>query len=109
MAKLGEKFEGLMAKLRLKIKIKTDSLSRTKEVPKGFFPVYVGEGRKLYIVPISLLSTSLFQALLKEFEDEIWATRNQPITLPCPTEKFEYILRSIELQKYKYPCKELYQ
>ena len=69
------------------------------EVPEGFFPIYVGEEQKRYVVPITLLSAIIFIALLNQFEEQIRATGDKPITLPCSTEMFESILHSVQSQK----------
>ena len=68
-----------------------------KPVPRGYFPVYVGEEHKKYVIPISCLSSTRFQALLNEFESEIEASK--PITLPCSTMVFETELNLVKTEK----------
>ncbi|KAJ0238562.1 hypothetical protein HA466_0237440 [Hirschfeldia incana] len=58
--------------------------------PKGFLAVYVGESlKKRYVVPISYLSQTSFQALLSKSEEEFCF--NHPmggLTIPCPEDAF---------------------
>lgn len=60
-------------------------------VPKGYFPIYVGEqaDKKRYVVPLSYLSHPEFQDLLQRAEDEFGF--NHPmgaLTIPCTEETF---------------------
>nr|DAD25809.1 TPA_asm: hypothetical protein HUJ06_027277 [Nelumbo nucifera] len=66
-------------------------------VPKGFFPVYVGEDRHRYNVPLEYLSFPSFEALLKQsVEDDYFDPRiDGPITIPCTTKTFEEVLKFI--------------
>ncbi|EOA31748.1 hypothetical protein CARUB_v10014976mg [Capsella rubella] len=54
-----------------------------QDVPKGHFPVYVGQNRSRYIVPISWLDHSEFQTLLQLAEEEYGFDHDMGITLPC--------------------------
>ncbi|GKV24069.1 hypothetical protein SLEP1_g33729 [Rubroshorea leprosula] len=63
--------------------------SASLEAPKGFFPVYVGDERKRFLVPISYLSHLAFQVLLRKVEEEFGF--NHPtggLTIPCDEEAF---------------------
>ncbi|KAK9108737.1 hypothetical protein Sjap_016797 [Stephania japonica] len=58
-------------------------------VPKGYIPVYVGETRKRFIVPISYLHHSSFQRLLSQAEEEFGF--NYPmggLMIPCNEKAF---------------------
>ncbi|XP_020266780.1 auxin-responsive protein SAUR50-like [Asparagus officinalis] len=61
------------------------------DVPKGHFPVYVGENRSRYIVPISFLQHPEFQILLRRAEEEFGFHHEMGITLPCE----EVVFRSL--------------
>ncbi|GAB2219848.1 hypothetical protein Droror1_Dr00007485 [Drosera rotundifolia] len=61
------------------------------DVPKGHFPVYVGENRTRYIVPISLLSHPEFQCLLQRAEEEFGFDHEKGLTIPCE----EVVFRSL--------------
>ncbi|PON51613.1 Small auxin-up RNA [Parasponia andersonii] len=111
MAKLiRETFQLLLAKLRLNKRASkgnnktrksssTDHDQEPAKVPEGFFPIYVGEEQKKYVVPISFLSVRIFQALLNQFEEEINkanAAGVKPIAVLCSTEMFESILHFVQ-------------
>ena len=48
------------------------SFSNTKDVPKGYLAVYVGDERKMkrFIIPVSFLKQPSFQELLRQAEEE---------------------------------------
>lgn len=74
---------------------KTDSeKKKTKKAatPGGFVPVYVGEEHRRYEVPLKCLNSFRFQAFLNQHEEDILASRDEPITLLCSTHVFETIL-----------------
>ena len=92
-------FQGLMAKLRLRKRTRKEekSAQSTKDpakVPEGFFPIYVGEQQKLYVVPIAFLSFRMFQALLNQFKEQnkAAAAGHKLIVVPCSIMMFESIL-----------------
>ncbi|PON94429.1 Small auxin-up RNA [Trema orientale] len=105
MAKLIKtNFQLLMAKLRFKKHTRKENKTcrspkqPEKLVPEGFFPIYVGEEHKRYVVPLTFLSARIFQALLNQFTEEIRAVGDKPITVPCSAEMFESILQFIHSQ-----------
>ncbi|KAF2549983.1 hypothetical protein F2Q68_00038117 [Brassica cretica] len=53
------------------------------DVPKGHFPVYVGENRTRYIVPITFLSHPEFLILLQQAEEEFGFHHMGGLTIPC--------------------------
>ncbi|KAG2244176.1 hypothetical protein Bca52824_093964 [Brassica carinata] len=54
------------------------------DVPKGHFPVYVGEKRTRYIVPITFLSHPEFLILLQQAEEEFGFRHDMGgLTIPC--------------------------
>lgn len=62
------------------------------DVPKGHFPVYVGEKRIRYIVPISYLTHPDFQNLLQRAEEEFGFNHDMGgLTIPCE----ELVFRSL--------------
>ncbi|XP_010413202.1 PREDICTED: auxin-induced protein 15A-like [Camelina sativa] len=64
-------------------KMKNQEDDLPQDVPKGHFPVYVGQNRSRYIVPISWLDHSEFQTLLRLAEEEFGFNHVMGITLPC--------------------------
>ncbi|KAL7002613.1 Auxin-responsive protein saur50 [Sarracenia purpurea var. burkii] len=61
------------------------------DVPKGHFPVYVGENRSRYVVPISFLTHPEFQRLLRCAEEEFGFGYDMGLTIPCE----EVVFRSL--------------
>ncbi|XVE93753.1 hypothetical protein REPUB_Repub01dG0221500 [Reevesia pubescens] len=71
--------------------LNTNKISLTYlDVPKGFFPVYVGESQnKRFLVPLSFLNQPLFQDLLSKAEEEFGF--DYPMggfTIPCHEDVF---------------------
>ncbi|CAN8243986.1 unnamed protein product [Cochlearia groenlandica] len=68
--------------------------SKSTNVPKGYFAVYIGESqkkrhKKRYLVPISYLSQPSFQALLCKSEEEFGFDHPMGgLTIPCPEDTF---------------------
>ncbi|XP_022763125.1 auxin-responsive protein SAUR22-like [Durio zibethinus] len=60
------------------------------DVPKGFFPVYVGESqKKRFLVPLSFLNQPLFQDLLSKAEEEFGFDHPMGgVTIPCHEDAF---------------------
>ncbi|CAN6686145.1 unnamed protein product [Malus baccata var. baccata] len=61
------------------------------DVPKGHFPVYVGDNSTRYIVPISFLTHPQFQCLLRQAEEEFGFDHDMGLTIPCE----EVVFRSL--------------
>jgi SAUR family protein len=59
--------------------------SKTSDIPKGHFAVYVGKSqKKRFVVPISYLNQPLFQDLLSQAEEEFGYHHPMGgITIPC--------------------------
>lgn len=79
------------------------------DVPKGHFPVYVGENRSRYIVPISFLTHPEFQSLLRRAEEEFGFDHDMGLTIPCDELVFQTLTSMIRwyfelnhlMKKYK--------
>ena len=69
----------------------------TTDVPKGYFPVYVGETqRKRFVIPISYLKHPSFKKLLSQTEEEFGF--DHPLgglTIPCREEAFINLICSL--------------
>ncbi|CAA0807680.1 SAUR-like auxin-responsive protein family [Striga hermonthica] len=59
------------------------------DVPRGHFPVYVGENRTRYVVPISYLTRPEFLGLLRRAEEEFGFEHEMGLTIPCEEGLFE--------------------
>ena len=65
--------------------------SSTKDVPKGFLAVYVGDESKMkrFVIPVPYLNLPSFQELLSQAEEEFGF--NHPmgaLTIPCREDCF---------------------
>nr|XP_011465131.1 PREDICTED: indole-3-acetic acid-induced protein ARG7-like [Fragaria vesca subsp. vesca] len=64
--------------------------TKTSDIPKGYFAVYVGESqKKRFVVPISYLNQPLFLDLLSQAEEEFGYHHPMGgITIPCSQDTF---------------------
>lgn len=70
-------------------------------VPKGCFPVEVGEEHRRYVIPVACLSSIRFQTFLDEYEAEIHDMESKAITLPCSIFVFETVLSLVKAENRK--------
>ncbi|KAK8582432.1 hypothetical protein V6N13_069210 [Hibiscus sabdariffa] len=74
-----------------------EAATPSKDVPKGYFAIYVGERqKKRFIVPVSFLNQPYFQKLLSLAEDEFGF--NHPmggLTIPCREDVFIHLTSSL--------------
>ncbi|KAG2328432.1 hypothetical protein Bca52824_011160 [Brassica carinata] len=61
-----------------------------KDVPKGYFPVYIGQHPSL--VPISCLVHPDFQILLQLAEEEFGFEHDMGLTIPCDEVVFQSLI-----------------
>jgi len=67
--------------------------SRSEDIPKGYFAVYVGEKQNRFVIPISYLNQPSFQDLLSQAEEEFGY--DHPIggiTIPCSEDVFQHTI-----------------
>ncbi|KAL6209499.1 hypothetical protein ACLB2K_020439 [Fragaria x ananassa] len=71
--------------------------SKTLDIPKGYFAVYVGESqKKRFVVPISYLNHPSFQDLLRQAEEEFGFDHPMGgITIPCSEHTFFELTSSL--------------
>ncbi|XP_004290377.1 PREDICTED: auxin-induced protein 15A-like [Fragaria vesca subsp. vesca] len=71
--------------------------SKTLDIPKGYFAVYVGESqKKRFVVPISYLNHPSFQDLLRQAEEEFGFDHPMGgITIPCSEHTFVELTSSL--------------
>ena len=72
-------------------------VAEAKNVPKGYFAVYVGEvTKKRFLVPISYLKSPSFQNLLSQAEEEFGFDHpTSGLTIPCTEEAFTELTCSL--------------
>ncbi|KAI0520196.1 hypothetical protein KFK09_007667 [Dendrobium nobile] len=59
------------------------------KVPKGHFPIYVGEEEKRFVVPVSYLNNPLFQNFLDNVEEEFGLDHQVGgLRVPCKEDEF---------------------
>ncbi|XAR69763.1 hypothetical protein NMG60_11001473 [Bertholletia excelsa] len=61
----------------------------------GFFPVYVGEKRERFVVPIGFLSHPLFRMLLEKTYDEFGYEQRNGLVVSCDTNAFREIVAAV--------------
>ncbi|CAA7061422.1 unnamed protein product [Microthlaspi erraticum] len=71
--------------------------SKSADVPKGYFAVYVGVSqKKRHVVPISFLTQPSFQDLLRKAEDEFGFDHPKGrLTIPCSEDTFAHLTSSL--------------
>ncbi|XP_050378324.1 auxin-induced protein 15A-like [Argentina anserina] len=64
--------------------------SKTLDIPKGYFAVYVGESqKKRFVIPLSYLNQPSFMDLLSQAEEEYGYDHPMGgITIPCSEDRF---------------------
>ncbi|KAJ4826195.1 hypothetical protein Tsubulata_023784 [Turnera subulata] len=82
-------------------------------VPKGFLPVYVGEGeycKRRFVIPMSCLSMPEFKAFLDRAAEEFgYEHQGGGLHFPCHEQQFEDLLRScLPPSSYTKPSKSKY-
>ncbi|XP_028553046.1 auxin-responsive protein SAUR50-like isoform X2 [Dendrobium catenatum] len=77
-----------------------DSASHSPEpppdVPRGYLPVYVGQEKRRFVIPVTYLSSPVFKLLLAKAEEEFGFDHDGALTLPCEIEPFKYILQVMQ-------------
>ncbi|MQL97100.1 hypothetical protein Taro_029782 [Colocasia esculenta] len=59
------------------------------DIPRGHFPVYVGESRRRFVIPVSYLKRAAFQNLLQSMEEEMSFSHPMGgLTIPCEEDDF---------------------
>ncbi|KAJ4716674.1 Auxin-responsive protein [Melia azedarach] len=68
----------------------SQATSKSVDVPKGHFAVYVGENqKKRFVIPVSFLNQPSFQELLSRAEEEFGFDHPMGgLTIPCREEIF---------------------
>lgn len=85
-------FKSIVFQVKRIVAKKISHLRYINNVRKGHFAVYVGkheEETKRFVVPISYLDHPLFQALLRQAEDEFGTDhQRKSLTIPCAEDVF---------------------
>ncbi|XXG81538.1 hypothetical protein AAC387_Pa09g2146 [Persea americana] len=63
-----------------------------RDIPEGYFAVYVGDESKRYVIPLNYLDHQTFQALLSRAEEEFGYSSSGAIRIPCDTVFFDHLL-----------------
>ncbi|KAG9458958.1 hypothetical protein H6P81_003466 [Aristolochia fimbriata] len=70
------------------------------EVPRGHFPVYVGDSQKRFLVPLSFLKNASFQGLLREAEEEFgFDNRMGGLLIPCAEDVFVALVSQLNRRR----------
>ncbi|XP_040366339.1 auxin-induced protein 15A-like [Rosa chinensis] len=73
--------------------------SKTLDIPKGYFAVYVGESqKKRFVIPISYLNKPSFMDLLSQAKEEFGYDHPMGgITIPCSEDTFLELTSSLSV------------
>ncbi|XP_062076958.1 auxin-induced protein 15A-like [Humulus lupulus] len=73
--------------------------SSSKEVPKGYLAVYVGENRmKRFVIPVAYLNQPSFQELLSQAEEEFGFDHPMgALTIPCTEDAFIHLISHLNV------------
>ncbi|KAJ8621225.1 hypothetical protein MRB53_029754 [Persea americana] len=63
-----------------------------RDIPEGYFVVYVDDESKRYLIPLNYLDHEAFQALLSRAEEEFGYSGSGAVRLPCDTVFFDHLL-----------------
>ncbi|WVZ02726.1 hypothetical protein V8G54_023532 [Vigna mungo] len=73
--------------------------SKSENIPKGYFAVYVGEKQNRFVIPISYLNQPSFQDLLSQAEEEFGYDHPMGgLTIPCSEDVFQHTISSFKGQ-----------
>ncbi|KAK4419399.1 Auxin-responsive protein SAUR50 [Sesamum alatum] len=64
--------------------------------PTGTFPVYVGEKRQRFVVPMRYLSHPLFKIMLEKAYDEFGFEQRNGLSVPCSVHAFLEMISAVE-------------
>ncbi|KAF8041884.1 hypothetical protein BT93_A0474 [Corymbia citriodora subsp. variegata] len=81
--------------------------SPSSMTPTGFFPVYVGEERQRFLVPMGFLSHPLFKMLLEKARNEFGFEHRNGLTVPCSVPAFREVLNAVKCCNGKFEFGEL--
>ncbi|KAI4310558.1 hypothetical protein MLD38_035528 [Melastoma candidum] len=73
-----------------------EEVQSSSGTPKGSFAVYVGEGRRRFVVPTGYLSHPLFRMLLEKSRDEFGYAQREGLVVPCSVNAFREVMSAIE-------------
>ncbi|CAH8353603.1 unnamed protein product [Eruca vesicaria subsp. sativa] len=99
LLKMAKKWQQRAALHRKRISFQRSSTSTRSStaVEKGCFVVYTADGSR-FAFPLSYLSNTVFQELLKIAEEEFGLPTGGPITLPFDSVFMEYLIKLMELR-----------
>ena len=82
---MGFRLPGIInAKRSLSRSLSASKTSKSLDIPKGYFAVYVGKSQKRFVIPVSYLNEPVFQDLLSLAEEEFGYEHPMGgITIPC--------------------------
>ncbi|XP_057485867.1 protein SMALL AUXIN UP-REGULATED RNA 51-like [Actinidia eriantha] len=76
--------------------------NRCRLTPSGFVAVYVGPGRRRFVIPTRFLNLPVFVALLDQAEEEFGLRSNGGLTLPCDVVFFGNVVEFLERDEERY-------
>ncbi|GFS37410.1 hypothetical protein Acr_00g0051840 [Actinidia rufa] len=76
--------------------------TRGRLTPSGFVAVYVGPGRRRFVIPTRFLNLPVFVALLDQAEEEFGLRSSGGLTLPCDVVFFGNVVEFLERDEERY-------
>lgn len=78
-------------------------------IPVGYFPMYVGEERRRYVVPTTYLSHPLIKILLEKASQEFGFDQRNGLVLPCSVATFQEVLAAIQCNNGQFDLANIFE
>ena len=78
--------------------------NKSRVAAKGFFPVYVGEEKKRFVMKTEMANHAVFKKMLEEAEREYGFSNGGPVLLPCHVDVFYEALSEMEKESSGLLC-----
>ncbi|KAJ0976710.1 hypothetical protein J5N97_012184 [Dioscorea zingiberensis] len=87
----------------------SDEHHRPIVTPVGFLPVYVGEERERFVIPMAFLTHPLFKMLLEKAYMEYGFDQTNGLSLPCTVPIFQQVVSAVKCHHGQFDLEKLVQ